>query len=804
MEILDSANRAFSFDSAAMMRSGKNILLKAVIVRIFSVSLHLVLLLGLLVLSIRRTLGSRNSDDTKSSSRRHRTEHLCHRIITVFCSLGVSMLSLALCLSSYFIWFRSDWTAENFVSFLNLAVKTVAWGAVSVYFHIQLSVSRFPILLRFWVGIYLCISCYSVALDIAVHEERDPPRVWNFISDIVNVVIGFLIFYVVVLRKPDGGADGDDDDSHLQEPLLNRVDHLGHKWSETVTPYSKAGIFSVITFSWMSPLIDLGNRKTLDLNDVPQLDPHDSLVGGLSNFKNKLQSNGCLGEGVTSLRIAKSLLIYSWKEILWANLSALIYTLASFVGPYMIDSLVQYLTGSRSFKNQGYIFVSVFIVAKLLECLSQRQWYFWLQQSGIRTKASLVGLIYEKGLTLSSQSRQVYTSGEIINFMSVDAGIISGFSWVMHDPWLIFLQVGLALAILYKNLGIAVIAALGATILVMLVNVPFGKLEEKYQENIMKSKDERMKSTSEILKNMRVLKLQAWEMKFFAKIQEIRAGEAGWLKKYVYTRAVTSFLFWASPTFVSAITFGACLVLGIPLESGKVLSSLATFKILQEPIYSLPDAISTLVQTKVSLDRITSFLCLEDIRSDVIERLPRGSSDKAVEIHEGNFSWDLSSESSTLKNINLKVFHGMKVAVCGTVGSGKSSLLSCIIGEMPKKSGMIRVCGSKAFVGQSPWIQSGKIEENILFGKEMNRERYESVLDACSLGKDLKALPFGDQTVIGERGINLSGGQKQRVQIARALYDDADIYLFDDPFSAVDAHTGSHLFKVIFFICSNS
>jgi ATP-binding cassette subfamily C (CFTR/MRP) protein 2 len=184
----------------------------------------------------------------------------------------------------------------------------------------------------------------------------------------------------------------------------------------------------------------------------------------------------------------------------------------------------------------------------------------------------------------------------------------------------------------------------------------------------------------------------------------------------------------------------------------------------------------------------------------MIERLPRGSSDTAIEIIDGNFSWDLSSSNPTLKDINLKVQHGMRVAVCGTVGSGKSSLLSCILGEVPKISGTVKLCGTKAYVAQSPWIQSGKIEENILFGKEMEEKRYERVLEACSLKKDLEILSFGDQTVIGERGINLSGGQKQRIQIARALYQDADIYLFDDPFSAVDAHTGSHLFKVISFL----
>ena len=177
--------------------------------------------------------------------------------------------------------------------------------------------------------------------------------------------------------------------------------------------------------------------------------------------------------------------------------------------------------------------------------------------------------------------------------------------------------------------------------------------------------------------------------------------------------------------------------------------------------------------------------------------LPRGSSNTTIQIINRKFSWDLSSSSPTLKNISLKVQQGMRVAVCGTFGSGKSSLLSCILGEVPKISGTVKLCGTKAYVARSPWIQSGTIEENILFSREMEREKYEKVVEACSSKKDLGILPFGDQTVIGERGINLSGGQKQRIQIARALYQDADIYLFDDPFSAVDAHTGSHLFKVI-------
>ncbi|KAH9614566.1 hypothetical protein KSS87_015012 [Heliosperma pusillum] len=329
----------------------------------------------------------------------------------------------------------------------------------------------------------------------------------------------------------------------------------------------------------------------------------------------------------------------------------------------------------------------------------------------------------------------------------------------------------------------------------MLVNFPLSTLFDKYQEKLMESKDKRMKATSEILKNMRILKLQAWEMKFLSKIVELRNVENVWLKKFLYVFAMTTFLFYATPTFVSLVTFGTCIIIGIPLETGKILTALATFRTLQEPICNLPDSISMIIQTKVSLDRIASFLSLDDLDPSSLEILPRAMSEVAIEISGGNFKWDPSEENPTLKDINLTVHHGMRVAVCGTVGSGKSTLLTCILGEVPKISGILRLSGSTAYVPQSPWIQSGKIVDNILFGQEMDAVKYDRVLEACALKKDLEILPFEDQTVIGERGINLSGGQKQRIQIARALYQDADIYIFDDPFSAVDAHTGSHLFK---------
>ncbi|KAL6205281.1 hypothetical protein ACLB2K_022543 [Fragaria x ananassa] len=782
------------------MYPGTDFLLKPIFIHGFSGSIHLLLLFVLLISWVWKKL--KVGDGGGDPKEGFRNSVTLHYKLTLICCIGVSAISLGFCLFNYISWYRYDWSVEKLVTLFDLSIRTLSWGAVCVYLHTQFSnsgESKFPYLLRVWWGFYFSFSCYCFVIDIVLYQNLVSLPVQFLVSDAAFLISALFFIYVGFIGPKEGG------DTLLEEPLLsgstnsrigNTAESSESRGVETVkTPYSTAGIFSILTFSWMSPLIAVGYKKTLDLEDVPELENVDTVVGSFPIFRNKLESECGTLSRVTTLHLVKALIFSARREILWTALFALLSTIASYVGPYLIDTFVQYLYGRREFKNEGYALVSAFLVAKLVECLCHRHWLFRGQQIGVRIRAVLVAMIYNKGLSLSCQSKQCHSSGEIINFMTVDAERIGDFSWYMHEPWIIILQVALALLILYKNIGLVAIATLVATVMVMLANIPFRKLQEKFQEKLMESKDRRMKATSEILRNMRILKLQAWEMKFLSKIIDLRKIETGWLRKFVYTSAMTSFVFWGAPTFVSVITFVACMLLKVPLESGKILSVLATFRILQEPIYTLPETISMIAQTKVSLERIASFLSLDELKPDIIENLPKGSSDTAIEIVDANFSWDLSSPNPTLKDINLKISHGMRVAVCGTVGSGKSSLISCILGEMPKISGFVKLCGTKAYVSQSPWIQSGKIEENILFGKVMDSERYEGVIEACSLKKDLEILPFGDQTIIGERGINLSGGQKQRIQIARALYQDADIYLFDDPFSAVDAHTGSHLFK---------
>ncbi|XP_071430083.1 ATP-binding cassette sub-family C member 3 isoform X3 [Pithys albifrons albifrons] len=232
------------------------------------------------------------------------------------------------------------------------------------------------------------------------------------------------------------------------------------------------------------------------------------------------------------------------------------------------------------------------------------------------------------------------------------------------------------------------------------------------------------------------------------------------------------------------------------LDAEKAFVSLSLFNILKFPLNMLPQVISNIAQTSVSLKRIQHFLSHDELDPNCVETKVIAPGN-AISVTNATFSWGKELKPS-LKDINMLVPSGSLVAIVGQVGCGKSSLVSALLGEMEKLEGEVAVKGSVAYVPQQAWIQNATLKDNILFGQAPNEEKYQNTLEACALKTDLEVLPGGDQTEIGEKGINLSGGQRQRVSLARAVYSGSDIYLLDDPLSAVDSHVAKHIFdKVI-------
>ncbi|CAL5209421.1 unnamed protein product [Lathyrus oleraceus] len=563
-----------------------------------------------------------------------------------------------------------------------------------------------------------------------------------------------------------------------------------------VTLFAKAGFFSRISFWWLNSLMKSGKEKTLQDEDVPMLREEDRAESCYSMFLEQLNKQN-QKDPSSQPSVLKTMVLCHWKEILISGFFAMLKVLALSSGPLLLNSFILVAEGYESFKYQGFVLAISLFFIKIIESLSQRQWYFRSRLVGLKVKSLLTAAIYKKQLRLSNSARLAHSSGEIMNYVTVDAYRIGEFPYWFHQTWTTSFQLCISLVILFRAVGLATIASLVVIVITVLCNTPLAKLQHKFQSKLMVAQDERLKAISEALVNMKVLKLYAWETSFKNSIEGLRNEELKWLSAVQLRKAYNTFLFWSSPVMVSAATFGACYFLNVPLHANNVFTFVATLRLVQDPIRTIPDVIGVVIQAKVAFARILKFLEAPELQSENIgKRCSEDNTRGSISIKSAEFSWEDSNVSkSTLRNINLEVSPGQKVAICGEVGSGKSTLLAAILREVPITQGKIDVYGKFAYVSQTAWIQTGSIRDNILFGSPMDVQKYQKTLHRSSLVKDLELFPHGDLTEIGERGVNLSGGQKQRVQLARALYQNADIYLLDDPFSAVDAQTASNLFN---------
>ncbi|KAL1454350.1 hypothetical protein WDU94_010619, partial [Cyamophila willieti] len=472
--------------------------------------------------------------------------------------------------------------------------------------------------------------------------------------------------------------------------------------------------------------------------------------------------------------------------------------LVSFLSPQILSWLIEFVNTEGAPLWKGYLYAFLLLLTSVVQTLLRSTYFDRMFRVGMRIRSALVSTIYRKALTISNTARKESTVGEIVNLMSVDAqriDVTSNLNLLWAGP----LQIGLAIYFLWGIIGPSVLAGLAVMIILIPINGYVATRIRNLQIKQMKSKDARVKLMNEVLSGIKVLKLYAWELSFQEQILRIRAMEIKVLKEATYLHAATSFIWSCAPFLVSLVSF-AVYVLSDPthvLDAKIAFVSLSLFHMIRFPLSMLPMLISKLVEASVSMNRINSFLNQEDLDPNAVTHDPEEKDPLVIE--NGSFNWDRvktgeEAPPPTLKNINLRVKEGQLVAIVGSVGAGKSSLMSALCGEMDKISGRVNTKGTIAFVPQQAWIQNATLRDNIQFGKPHVARRYNKVVEACALSSDFEMLSFGDNTEIGEKGINLSGGQKQRVSLARAVYSDADIYFLDDPLSAVDSHVGKHIF----------
>ena len=441
-----------------------------------------------------------------------------------------------------------------------------------------------------------------------------------------------------------------------------------------------------------------------------------------------------------------------------------------------------------------------------------------------------------------------WANGRVVNLMSTDTYRIDQASGMFHLIWtgpfaMIITLVVLVINLTYSALAGFAILVIGTPLLTKAIKSLFVR-----RRAINKVTDQRVSLTQEILQAVRFVKYFGWESSFLERLSEIRNREIHAIQVLLAIRNAINAVSMSLPIFASMLSFITYALTSHDLNPSRIFSSLALFNSLRLPLNLLPLVIGQVIDGWASMGRIQEFLLAEEMenqfqwdyeaKSAVVakradftwERLATQDPDRlpsqgkpagkkqvkeakkaakvAVEAAKvegqdkpGTPSNDSASSSTVserepfkLQGMDFDFGRNELVAVIGNVGSGKSSLLAALAGDMRKTDGEVVMGASRAFCPQYAWIQNATVKDNVLFGKDMDRAWYSKVIEACALRPDLEMLPNGDETEIGERGITVSGGQKQRLNIARAIYFDADIVLMDDPLSAVDAHVGRHIF----------
>lgn len=611
----------------------------------------------------------------------------------------------------------------------------------------------------------------------------------------------------------------------------------------TQTPSVTASFLSSITFSWYDRTVLKGYKHPLTLEDVWDTDEGfktrsvtskfeaamtkdlqkarqafqrrlqksqrkpEATLHGLNKKQSQSQDVLVLEEAKkkkkksekTAKDYPKSWLIKSLFKtfhvvILKSFILKLIHDILVFLNPQLLKLLIGFVKSSNSYVWFGYICAILMFAVTLIQSFCLQSYFQHCFVLGMCVRTTIMSSIYKKALTLSNLARKQYTIGETVNLMSVDSQKLMDVTNYMHLVWSSVVQITLSIFFLWRELGPSILAGVGVMVLLIPVNGVLATKIRNIQVQNMKNKDKRLKIMNEILSGIKILKYFAWEPSFQEQVQGIRKKELKNLLRFGQLQTLLIFILQITPILVSVVTFSVYVLVDSAnvLNAEKAFTSITLFNILRFPLSMLPMVTSSILQASVSVDRLERYLGGDDLDTSAIRHV--SNFDKAVKFSEASFTWDPDLEA-TIQDVNLDIKPGQLVAVVGTVGSGKSSLVSAMLGEMENVHGHITIQGSTAYVPQQSWIQNGTIKDNILFGSEYNEKKYQQVLKACALLPDLEMLPGGDMAEIGEKGINLSGGQKQRVSLARAAYQDADIYILDDPLSAVDAHVGKHIFN---------
>ena len=561
-----------------------------------------------------------------------------------------------------------------------------------------------------------------------------------------------------------------------------------------VCPESTAGLWSQATFSWITPMIKDGYASALEDRDVWLLAPHDTAQVVHARVAKQWEAQLKLPKP----SMFRALFFTFWPRFFVGWLFKFFNDASQFLGPIMLQQLIENATNRHPDLQKGVLLALGMFLGQVIGAIAECQYFQIVMRVGMHVRSAMVLSIFKKATVLSPEGRGEHSSGKIANMISSDCENLQQTCSGILNMWSSPARIVIAVYLLQNLLGPSAYVALAILVVCMPVQKKLVSITMKYLKASLKSTDERVKLGQEVMGAMEIVKCYAWETSLNDRVLTTRETELYWIRKRQIVASINSFMISAVPVAVTVFTFLVYTAAGNDLTPSVAFTALSLFSVLRMPLIMLPFTINNFISAGVSLSRLQAFLLADDL-ADEPGLTPAKRGEDALTIARADFKWG-KAEPAALHEIELRVEHGSLLTIIGGTGMGKSSLMSAILGEMivgaaPVPGNPVRRRGTISYVGQQAWIFNATVRENILFGRKYDARRYQQAVWLSSLKRDFAEMDAGDQTEIGEKGVNLSGGQKQRLSIARAIYADADTVLMDDPLSALDAHVAKEIYE---------
>lgn len=747
-----------------------------------------------------------------------------------------------------------------------VALLTQAWGphgALAAYAGLT-------------VWSYICtLTLFRLILTNSA-KLSGVPRLWNHTAVLYNLqwLFTFLLFRSAILHPLSDRAQALMFADFALVSLLALIavtSRRGNKavvleYEDNIEPSREplASLLSLAMFGWADAILWQGYKKTFEIADVWNLAPKDKAAAVLADFRLVKKTS----------KLAWHLLKYFRRDLLLQAMWALISAFFTFVPTLLLKAILEYVENPEATpQNTAWFYIILLTLAACVQAATDSQALWKGRKICIRLQAVIVGEIYAKALrrkasagtdkTLGQQTqsstkidaktsikdnllkpfgrkKKVETKtqqdtalvdskasqvnvGTIINLMAVDSSKVSEISAYLHFLWVSApALLIICISLLYRILGYSSFASIALMVLVMPVNFSIAQGFARKQKVIMAATDARIHATNEVLQNIRIIKYFAWERRFEEKVNDKRRIELHALRSRYMLWAYAATIWFGVPLLITFFSFLVYTkVENKPLKPSVAFPALSLFSILRIPLDQFADMLAHVQESKVSVDRVEEFLSEDETQkySQLIQDEKDELGEPKIGFENATFTWggkesQLNNESAAFQliDVDLKFHVGKLNVIAGPTGSGKTSLLMALLGEMNLLRGSVHLPGeysrevlkpdpetglteSVAYCAQQAWLVNDTIKQNILFASPWDNSRYQSVISACALVRDLEILDNGDSTLVGEKGITLSGGQKQRISLARALYSHSRHVLLDDCLSAVDSETAKHLFE---------